>query len=173
MSKSKWREEQSIPKMSHFSKQFTRNYFYWSRQKNTSVLGARQNREDWFAGASGTSHGSPCQTQPFPTQHQVHQMCHQHREMPSLPRGKGCCCTSLLLWRQHLSHAKHKSSSSPDTSATGTSLPLCPPASPRSPLLDALLLSGSGSADPGLASCVKDQPLRSKPPPQLSLREYD
>lgn len=40
--------------MSHFSKQFTRNYFYWSKQRNPSVLRAKQeNREDWwFAGAS-------------------------------------------------------------------------------------------------------------------------
>lgn len=87
-------------------------------KRNTSVLRAElEKREDWwFAGASDTSRGSPCQTQPFPVQHQVHQMCHQHREMPSLPRGKGC--TSLLLQRQHLSHTKHKSA--PDTSASRT-----------------------------------------------------
>lgn len=174
MSKGKWREKQSIPDVP-FQQQFTRNHFYQSRQRNTSVWRAKlESREDWwFAGASGTSQGSPCQPQPFPTQHQVHQMCHQHREMPSLPRGKGCisllqCQTQVTLFPWHLCQQ--------DPNPQGTSLPLCPPASPRTPLLDALLLSGSGSVDPGLASCVKDHPLRSKPctpPPQLSLWEYN
>lgn len=50
-----------------------------------------------------------------------------------------------------------------DPSPQGTFLPLCPPASPRSLLLGALLPSGSESVDLGLTGCVKDHPPRSEP----------
>jgi len=50
-----------------------------------------------------------------------------------------------------------------DLNPQWTFLPLCPPASPQSLLLDALWLSGSESVGPGLAGCVKDHPARSEP----------
>lgn len=57
-----------------------------------------------------------------------------------------------------------------DLNPQPTFLPLCPPASPRSLLLDAPLLSGSESVDLGLPGCVKDHPSGSQPwtPPNSS-----
>lgn len=168
MSKGKWREEQSIPdvplQQAVYKKLFlsvkTEKYFcsksQAEEQRRLVVLGHQALTCD------------PCQTQLFPKQHQLHQMCHQHREMPSLPRGKEAAAppyqTRINPFSCHL--CQH------DPNPQGACLPLCPPASPRSLLLGALLLSGSGSVDPGLASWVKDHPLRGKPwtpPPQLSL----
>lgn len=67
------------------------------------------------------------------------------------------CLSPPCLWQQ-------------DQSGHRASLPPCPQASPQSHLLDAPLLSGSESADQGLAGCVKDYPRGSEPwaPPSSS-----
>lgn len=59
---------------------------------------------------------SPCQTQPFPAQHQVHQMCHQHREcLPCLgKRAFPCSVEAAPL------PCQTQLSLSPDTSASRT-----------------------------------------------------
>lgn len=84
--------------------------------------------------------------------------------------GRGCCGFSTAVETTPLpSQRGSQVNLSPphlrqrDLKPQWTFLPLCPPASPWSLLLDALLLSGSESVDLGLSGRVKDHPFRSEP----------
>lgn len=91
------------------------------------------------------------------------------QRMPSLPGEKGIS----LLCRGSTSLMPNTTQPLPwclCQQDPGAPLPLCPPASPGSPLLDAPLLSGSGSVDPGLASCVKDHYWGANPHPSSACR---
>lgn len=97
-------------------------------------------------------------------------------KMSSLMMGKtaissvhGCCNSSTrpILLCVNISPPRFWQQ---DLNGHRASLPPCPQASPQSHLRDALLLSGSESADQRLAGCVKDYQPGSKPwaPPSSS-----
>lgn len=106
-------EKSKASQMSHFSKQFTRNYFYQSRQRNTSVLRAKlKNREDWWCWDIRPSRVIPAK----------HSCSQSSTSSIRCATSTGKCHPCPGEKRQQLPHAKHESTPSPATSASTTQI---------------------------------------------------
>lgn len=152
--------------MSHFSDQFARNYFYQLRYRNIPALRVKlENRGGWWL-AGGVKHLTQESLQSTRKAKSI-----RFGSTPLLCQGGRDYCgfsaavetASLPSQRQGQVNLSPPHLCQWDLNPQWTFLPLCPPASPWSLLLDALLLSGSESVDLGLSGHVKDNPSRSEP----------